>query len=82
MQTKGMSRFMCIAERQRWNVNTGLTGNISALKKRLLTTCHQGIQGRSGRLSVSILSILNSNGMNSSGGANNEKTSSNWWLEV
>ena len=65
MQTKGTSQFMCIAEKETWNANTGLTLTILALKKRLLKTCHQGTQDRLERLSMSILSIMNNNGMNS-----------------
>jgi len=75
MQMKGTSQSTCIAEKEMWNVNTGLTVRILALRKRFFTTCHQGTQDRSERSSMSILSILSSNGMNSNGGASNEKTS-------
>jgi len=75
MRTKGMSQSMSIAEKETWNANTGLTLTVLALKTRLLTTCHPGTPGRSERLFMSILSILNSSGMNSNGGAGNEKAS-------
>lgn len=75
MQTKEPNQFTCIAGKEIWNVNTGLTVKILALRRRLLTTCHQGTQDRSERSFMNILNILSSNGVNSNGGASNEKAS-------